>query len=111
MAPAHYCTASDAVNDSSVIIACKAAPGALLGGGDCGISFTERSQHLDGQLLYAPITLGSFLTTFRRDLRGCQPCCLPRCLLAHNRFPHRQRLAVRTAFRLAERSSPETRRE
>jgi len=28
----------------------------LLGSGDCGISFCERRQHLDAQLLQAPVT-------------------------------------------------------
>jgi hypothetical protein len=33
---------------------------ALLGGGDGGVSFSERRQHLDGKLLQAPVTLGPF---------------------------------------------------
>jgi hypothetical protein len=43
-----------------MIIACNAAARALLRGGDGGISFSKRSQHLDGQLLQAPVTLGPF---------------------------------------------------
>jgi hypothetical protein len=42
-----------------VIIACNGAR-ALLGGGDGGVSFSERRQHLDGKLLQAPVTLGPF---------------------------------------------------
>ena len=96
-APAHRCTASDTVKDSSVIIACNAAR-ALLGGGDGGgISFSKRSQHLDGQLLQAPVMLGRFTTTLRMHLGCCQPRCLPQCLLAHTSFPHRQRPAFPTA--------------
>jgi hypothetical protein len=79
-APAHHCTASETVKDSSVIIAYNAAP-ALLGGGDGGgISFSKRSQHLDGQLLQVPVTLGRFTTTLRTHLGCCQPRCLNVCL-------------------------------
>jgi hypothetical protein len=76
-----------------VIIACNGAR-ALLGGGDGGVSFSERRQHLDGKLLQAPVTLGRFTTTLRVRLGCCQPGCLPHCLIAHNRFPYRQRLAL-----------------
>jgi hypothetical protein len=77
-APLH---ASDTVKDSLVIIACNAAP-PLLGGGDGGgISFSKRSQHLDGQLLQAPVTLGRFTTTLRILLGCCQPRCLPNLCL------------------------------
>jgi hypothetical protein len=57
---------------------------ALLRGGDGGISFYKRSQHVDGQLLQAPVTLGPFTTTLRMHLGCCQPRCLPQCLLAHS---------------------------
>jgi hypothetical protein len=80
IAPAHHCTASDTVKDSSVIIACNAAP-ALLGGGDGGgISFSKRSQHLDGQLLQAPVTLGRFTTTV--DTPRMLPASLPASMSA-----------------------------
>jgi len=39
-APAHHCTASDTVKDSSVIIACNAARALLDGGDGGGISFS-----------------------------------------------------------------------
>ena len=51
-----------------MIIVCNAAPRALLGGGDG--AFSKRSQHLDGQLLQAPVALGRFTTTLRTHL-GC----------------------------------------
>ena len=61
---------------------------ALLGGGDGGgISFSKRSQHLDGQLLQAPVALGRFTTTLRIHLGCCQPRCLPQCLLAPYPLP------------------------
>ena len=72
---------------------------ALLGGGDGGgISFSKRSQHLESQLLQAPVTLGRFTTTLRMHLGCCQPHCLPQRLLAHTCFPRRQRPAFPTAF-------------
>jgi hypothetical protein len=80
---------------------------ALLGGGDGGISFSKRSQHVDGQLLQAPVTLGPFTTTLRTHLGCCPPRCLPQCLLAHTCFPIERDPHSLRLFRLAERSSPE----
>jgi hypothetical protein len=56
--------------------------GTLLGGGDGGISFPERRQHLDGQLLQPPFTLGPFTTALRgawdaASLAACLLVCLP----------------------------------
>ena len=102
IAPAHHCTASDTVKDIGDHRLRRGAR-ELRRGGDGGISFSKRSQHVDGQLLQAPVTLGPFTTTLRTHL-GCSQ---PRCLLAHTRFPRRQRPAFPTAFRLTERSSPE----
>ena len=45
----------------------------MLRGGDGGISFSKRSQHVDGQLLLAAVTLGPFTTTLRTHLGCCQP--------------------------------------
>src|SRR5215213_5645484 len=71
------CTASDTVKDSSVIIACNAAPPALLGGGDGGLSLSGSGQHLDGGLLQPPVTLGPLTTTshpaVRRGAAGSRP--------------------------------------
>jgi hypothetical protein len=50
-APAHRCTASDTVKDSSVIIACNAPPARCSVAAMVAASFSKRSQHLDGQLL------------------------------------------------------------
>jgi len=41
-----------------------------------------------------PVTLGLFTTTLRVRLRCCQPGCLPHFLLAHNRSPYHQSLAL-----------------
>ena len=43
----------------------RGARALLGGGGGCGISFSKRSQHLESQLLQAPVTLGRFTTTLR----------------------------------------------
>jgi hypothetical protein len=67
---------------------------ALLGGGDGGVSFSERRQHLEGQLLQAPVTLGR---SRRRvayawdaaNLAACLIVCLPTTA-----SPYRQRLAL-----------------
>jgi hypothetical protein len=82
IAPAHHCSASATVRCSSVIIACKAAPAR------CSVAAMVASHFSE------PVTLGPFTTTLRLHLECCQPGCLPHCLLAHNRFPHRQRLVL-----------------
>lgn len=83
----------------------QSGTGTLLGGGDCRISFSERGQHLDGQLLQAPVTLDPFMTTLPLHLGCGQPGRLPHRLLAHNRCPHRQKTRTPLRhFRLAERS-------
>jgi hypothetical protein len=105
IAPAHHCTASDTVKDIGDHRLRRGAR-ELLRGGDGGISFSKRSQHVDGQLLQAPVTLGPFTTTLRTHLGCSQPRCLNVCLPVPaslvDRDPHSRRL-----FRLTERSSPE----
>jgi hypothetical protein len=79
----------------------QSGTGTLLRRGDCGISFSERGQHLDGQLLQAPVTLGLFTTSLRLHVG----CCLPDCLLTHNRFLIDRECTPLCHFRLAERSN------
>jgi hypothetical protein len=55
---------------------------ALLGGGDGGVSFSERRQHLEGQLLQASVTLGRSRRRVAYDwdaanLAACLIVCLP----------------------------------
>jgi hypothetical protein len=101
-APLH----SDTVKDSSVIIAYNAAP-ALLGGSDGGgISFSKGSQTPRWPASPGAGHARPVHDALRTHL-GCCQTSLPQCLLAHTCFPHRQRPAVPTAFRLAERSSPQ----
>ena len=45
---------------------------ALLGGGDGGLSLSDRDQHLDGKLLQAPVTLGPLTTTSHPAVRRGQ---------------------------------------
>ena len=91
-----------------MIIACNAAPARCSVASDGGgSSFSKRSQHLDGQLLQAPVTLSRFTTTLRtpRMLPGLAAClnvCLPIPASLIDRDPQSLRL-----FRLAERSSPQ----
>ena len=85
-----------------MIIACNAAPARCSVASDGGgSSFSKRSQHLDGQLLQAPVTLSRFTTTLRtpRMLPGLAAClnvCLPIPASLIDRDPQSLRL-----FRLA----------
>jgi hypothetical protein len=71
-----------------VIIACNAAPRALLGGGDGGLSLSGSGQHLDGQLLEPPVTLGPLTTTshpaVRRGAAGSRPSSAAKSILKAN---------------------------
>jgi hypothetical protein len=76
-----------------VIIACNAAPPRCSGGGDGGISFSKRRQHLDGQLLEAPVTLGPFRRRFActsdaASVAACLDVCLPIPASLIDRDPH-----------------------
>ena len=65
-----------------MIIACNAAPARCSVASDGGgSSFSKRSQHLDGQLLQAPVTLSRFTTTLRTHL-GCCQASLPASMSA-----------------------------
>jgi len=81
---------------------------ALLGGSDGGISISKRRQHLDGQLLQAPVTLGPgsrrrfAYTSDAASLAACLNVCLPIPASLIDRDPHSLRL-----LRPAERSSPQ----
>jgi hypothetical protein len=75
----------------------QSGTGTLLGGGDSGISFAERAQYLDGELLQAPVALGAFTTTLRvRCLIVCLPITASSSTGLHSP----------TEFPAAERSSP-----
>jgi hypothetical protein len=53
-----------------------------VGSGDGGVSFTKHGEHLDGELLHAPVTFGPFTSAARlqldaASLAACLPVWLP----------------------------------
>ena len=91
-----------------MIIACNAAPARCSVAAMVASRSPVARQHLDGQLLQPPVTLGPLTTTLRVRLGCCQPGCVPHRLLAHNRFPYRQRLTLLRHFRWPSGHHPKT---
>jgi hypothetical protein len=81
-----------------VIIASNAAPARCSMAAMVAISFSKRSQHLDGQLLQAPVTLGRSRRRFAHisdaaSLAACLNVCLPVPASLIDKDPHSLRLS------------------